>query len=119
MDAYNEEAELDRYVWDYHSDLLSEFELRVQRAHRTELKAAVASESMARVLRKRWGVEGDDEVGAALANGWVAFRSAARARVLRDHADDLVINRCPVCRCVVKTPRARQCLWCGHDWHDR
>jgi len=27
------------------------------------------------------------------------------------------ISRCPVCERIVKTPLARQCLWCGHDWH--
>lgn len=119
MVEYNEEAELDRYVWDYYSQLLSDFELRVQRVHRTEHKAADASEPMARALRDRWGCGGDAEVGAALADGWESFRSAVRARLVREHAADLVINRCPACHCVVKTPLARQCLWCGHDWHDR
>lgn len=27
------------------------------------------------------------------------------------------INRCPECSRIVRTPRAKQCLWCGHDWH--
>lgn len=25
--------------------------------------------------------------------------------------------RCPKCRCILKTPEALQCLWCGYDWH--
>jgi rRNA maturation endonuclease Nob1 len=28
-----------------------------------------------------------------------------------------VINRCPACKRIVRTPRAQHCLWCGHDWH--
>jgi hypothetical protein len=27
------------------------------------------------------------------------------------------INRCPQRNRIVRTPRARQCFWCGHDWH--
>jgi len=27
------------------------------------------------------------------------------------------VNRCPRCRWVVRTLQARQCLWCGFDWH--
>jgi hypothetical protein len=34
-------------------------------------------------------------------------------------AGDLQPNRCPACRRIVVSPEARQCLWCGHDWHKR
>ena len=27
------------------------------------------------------------------------------------------VNRCPACNRVVRTPEAKQCFWCGHDWH--
>ncbi len=40
-----------------------------------------------------------------------------RDRVLRDHGDDVVFNRCPACDRVACTPRAQQCFHCGHDWH--
>ena len=26
------------------------------------------------------------------------------------------INRCPSCNRIVRTPQARQCFWCGHEW---
>lgn len=42
---------------------------------------------------------------------------AARDRVLREHAADIVLNTCPSCGQLCRTPRARQCLGCGHDWH--
>lgn len=119
VDAYDEDAELDRYVWFHHADLFTHFELAVQSAHRAEFKASHASERMGRVLRERWGAGSDAAIAAALAGGWPVFRSSARARVMRDHADEVVVNRCPSCLRVVKTPLARQCLWCGHDWHDR
>lgn len=29
----------------------------------------------------------------------------------------VLINRCPQCSRIVCTPQAKQCLWCGYDWH--
>lgn len=109
MDPYDDRAELDRYVWDHHSALFSEFELSVRRAHRTELKAGGVGSAARRLLRERWGADRDAEVAAALARGWRSFRTAARERVMREHTG-VVINRCPACCCVVKTPLAKQCL---------
>jgi uncharacterized OB-fold protein len=45
--------------------------------------------------------------------------SIAAERLLREHANEIVINRCPACGRIVATPKARQCLWCGHDRHAR
>ena len=119
MRAYDDVDELDRYVWAHTAELFTAFELSVQRAHMAELKADAAGGATARLLRARWGAGSDPEVAAALASGWPAFRTAARERVMREHAKAALVNRCPVCRCVVQSPLARQCLWCGHDWHLR
>jgi uncharacterized C2H2 Zn-finger protein len=27
------------------------------------------------------------------------------------------VNRCPRCGEVAKTPKAKQCRFCKHDWH--
>jgi hypothetical protein len=38
-------------------------------------------------------------------------------RLLQDPATQTLINRCPRCHRIVRTPSAKQCLWCKHDWH--
>lgn len=38
-------------------------------------------------------------------------------RILRDHAELVRINRCPICGMVCRTPKSMQCFECGHDWH--
>ncbi len=30
----------------------------------------------------------------------------------------ITVNRCSQCSRIVRTPKAKQCLWCGHDWHE-
>lgn len=37
-------------------------------------------------------------------------------RLLQDHKDD-IINNCPNCSKLTRTPYAKQCRHCNHDWH--
>jgi hypothetical protein len=53
----------------------------------------------------------------ALADGVEVFRRRVCRRVLAERGAEVFVNRCPTCRRVVRTPQARQCLWCGFDWH--
>jgi hypothetical protein len=41
----------------------------------------------------------------------------AMDRVMMERRSEIVENRCPACHRLVRTPKARQCLWCGNDWH--
>lgn len=117
---YDETETLTRYVWQYCSHLLTEFERRVDKAGMAEIKASAAEErgytSQARIIRERWGIGQDAEVQKALAGGYEAFRRRVAGRLLADPAVSTTINRCPRCGRVVRTPLARQCLWCGHAW---
>jgi hypothetical protein len=45
-------------------------------------------------------------------------RRRVAERVLRDHADDVVLNRCPRCDGLCRTPQARQCFRCNQSWHE-
>jgi hypothetical protein len=58
------------------------------------------------------------EVRELAALGNVEFRQRVVERILREHAADVVLNRCPRCEGLCRTPRARQCFRCGHSWHE-
>ena len=38
--------------------------------------------------------------------------------ILRREGNKIFVNRCPSCARLVRTPRAKLCLWCGHNWKD-
>ncbi len=115
---YNEDAELDRYVLAYYPNLMTRLESLGQKAAFSEEKADGASESMARKLREKWGHQNDPEVVAALSQGTDTFRRRVRERILRENSDEVFLNKCAKCEKLVKTPRAKLCLWCGHSWHE-
>lgn len=114
---YDDERELTRYVWDFHGGLMSAFEQRVGWAHLAAGKAAAGYQAVAEFILRRRGIAGDPEAEAALAEGVEAFRRRVCRRVLADHGAAVLVNRCPSCGRVVRTPQARQCFWCGFDWH--
>ncbi len=119
---YDENEVLFLYVWRNCQHLLTDFERRVDTAGMVRLKAehsrSTGHDAFAEMLLKRSGAIGDPEVESALRDGLDAFRRRVGSRLLADPRCQALINRCPRCRRVVVTPKARQCLWCKHDWHD-
>ena len=59
------------------------------------------------------------EASAVMNDGYEQFARRVRDRILREHRDRVVLNICPKCGGLAKTPRAQQCRWCFHDWHPR
>ena len=114
---YNDERVLTSYIWRNYLRLLTPDESLGYKALIGTSKAESASPTMARWLRERWGHIDDPDVAPMFADGIDVFRDRVRDRILRDHADDVFVNRCSECSRIVMSPEARQCLWCGHDWH--
>jgi hypothetical protein len=114
--AYDEESELTRYVWRFGSGLRTRFESQVEQAAWAREKFAGATDEHGRRIMARYGRLDDTRINAALAGGLEAFRRSACRRILSEHPD-LRVNRCPRCHRIVRTPAAKQCLRCGHDWH--
>ena len=52
-------------------------------------------------------------------NGYDAFVLSTGRRILQEHRDKIIFNYCPRCGVLARTPKARQCRCCGHDWHNR
>ena len=115
--SYDDERQLTSYIWHNYRHLLTPLEALTDKTLLAESKAEHASETMAALLRQRWSAMDNPDVVAELADGSDAFRNRVRNRIVRECADRIVINRCPKCSRLVVTPKARQCLWCGHDWH--
>ena len=117
--------ELARYVVTYYSHLMTKAELLARRHLTAAMKAthggsdkqAQADTRNHRML-SRW-LSNDPEVLRLAANGYEAFAQQTATRILSEHGDRVVINRCPACGALARTPKARQCRFCGHDWHGK
>jgi len=116
------------YVFHYYGGLMTECEWKAynhlmgtaKAAHgRTDVDAQVEVRACTQLelqhLRKL--LSDDPRVLLLARDGFSAFVVRTARRILEDHADQLVFNCCPRCGGVARTPTARQCRHCGHDWH--
>ena len=68
-------------------------------------------------LENRDGHVNDQDVIAAFEIPYSERKRSALDRVLTEKREFIHENRCLRCHRLLRTPVARQCLWCGHDWH--
>lgn len=59
----------------------------------------------------------DEKTNELVALGEVALKKKIAERIYNDHKTE-AINLCPKCGSLARTPYAKQCRQCGHDWHE-
>lgn len=119
VSQYDDRAELAEYLWHNYLELFTTNEKLAAKTLLAEQKMAspTMSDAMRTVMQRNWVSRGNSEIDTLLQNGPEQFRIRTAFRVIEDCKELVVVNRCPSCSRIVATPRAKQCLWCGHDWH--
>ena len=59
----------------------------------------------------------DPEARRLASEGLRMFVTRTAQRILAEYSDEIAFNNCPQCGAVARTPNARQCRFCGFDWH--
>ena len=108
--------DLARYVIRHYANLMTKKEYLAYKALIIDQKAESSPPALAARIRKTWGTE-DPTVRAMLDQGSEKLMQAICDRIMRDHPGELIINRCIKCGGLAQTPKAKQCLHCGYDWH--
>jgi hypothetical protein len=112
------------YVLRYYAHLMTEQEFLAQRhlfgtVKATHGRSDEAAQAKARVKPGpfRELLSNDPEVLNLSREGSERFLLRTAERIFNDHRDKIVLNCCPKCDALAKTPKARQCRYCFHDWH--
>jgi hypothetical protein len=118
-DTYDDDIASRAYVLQHFPHLMTPLERRV-----VAYSAPFVSDSdhakilkLHQFLEDRDGHVDDTEVLNAFRTPYEDRVANVVDRVLETRRGDLVENRCSKCHRLVCTPVAKQCLWCGHDWH--
>jgi len=123
-DVLNESTEAS-YVFHAYGHLMSECERLAFRHIGATMKATLGLsdeidqrevESSASHLKKL--LSEDPQVLDLTRDGYDAFVLRTGQRILRQHRNEIFLNYCPQCGKLARTPKARQCRFCGQDWHD-
>lgn len=110
------------YVFDYFGSLMTENEAKAWRHYSSEYKLTDGGEKepneakKAMYLKIGW-ISADPDVLQLLDSGIEIFKTNVVARILEDSGDQVDFNNCPICEKIARTPLAKQCRHCGHDWH--
>ena len=75
------------------------------------------NESMLAWLKAKEWYSDDDKIKQMIADGYDTLKKKIVARIHAEHKDDLELNLCPACGKLPRTPLAKQCRHCFHDWH--
>ena|SRR5579862_5396217 len=117
-------AEKARYVLRYYSQLMTMPERLAQRrlmgtakvTHgRTDAVAQREAENSSHPAREL--LSNDPNALQLASDGLEAFELRTAQRILDEHSREIAFNCCPRCGALAKTPKARQCHACHHDWH--
>jgi hypothetical protein len=115
-----------KYVFAYYSHLMTEQERWAYRHLAGTMKATRRSDAAAQAEAKgtpvRWFREllsDDPQILFLARNGFGPFVEHTGQRILNEHRNQIVMNRCPRCGGVARTPQARQCRFCRYDWPDK
>jgi hypothetical protein len=118
------EGERARYVLRYYRHLMTVEERLAQRhllgaQKTTHGRSDRAAQSEARNgSRPSRELLSNDPAVLQLARGGVdAFEARTAKRILDEHSNQIAFTYCPRCGALAKTPKARQCRFCRHDWH--
>lgn len=68
-------------------------------------------------LLKRQLITQDPEILKLLDGGIEQLRMRAAENVMKNHAGEVFFNKCKICGKLARTHLAKQCRFCGHDWH--
>ena len=110
------------YIFKYFGKLMTDHEARAWRHYSAEFKLTHggkkdANESKRRLYLKIEWITEDTEIIKLLDNGIDAFRENVVNRILIQSPNKVYFNLCPKCNRLARTPLAKQCRHCGHDWH--
>lgn len=68
------------------------------------------------MTEKGW-LSNNEDVLDLLKDGIDKFRENTAKRIFSEHPEVLNFNYCSECGELARTPFAKQCRSCGHDWH--
>jgi hypothetical protein len=107
------------YIIKYYSSLLPKQQMAALKHHRHALKIPEMPDSQIRqqlYVKLNW-LSDDPSVLHLLDDGYVNFILDCARQILKEHPKQVHINFCPQCSKLARTPHAKQCRWCGYDWH--
>ncbi|MBK6835327.1 MAG: hypothetical protein IPG89_14095 [Bacteroidetes bacterium] len=117
------DKETAKYILDYFTNLLNDKEKLALKHWHANTKINSGNPNSEYILAKtnfykkrNWLTE-DKKALELLKDGYDNFELNVAQRILENHRDEISLNNCKKCGKLARTPQAKQCRFCGNDWH--
>ena len=115
-----------KYIIDHFPRLMSEIERDTIKYHHfgykigkpENYKSTQLYNQKKELVFSKFGVKENDEVKNLIQNGYEQFVINIGNRIEKDAFEEYTLNRCPNCKFIARTPYAKQCRKCSHNWHE-
>ncbi|QRA44282.1 hypothetical protein [Chryseobacterium cucumeris] len=104
------------YIIRYFSKLMTKDEALALNHHMYTLKSS-ENTRMRNIMIERGWINSDPEVIQLLEHGYEVFEQNVVTRIMKETPEKVFFNNCPKCHKLARTPRAKQCRYCGYNWH--
>ncbi len=115
------DKELVKYITTYYLHLFSDTEkLALKHIHSTVKLSDYEKDDrikMTEVYKKVKWLTDQQSVLELIKDGEDAFLVSVAKRIMEEYPDKIFLNYCPKCNRLARTPSAKQCRFCNHDWH--
>ena len=75
------------------------------------------SESAREMYKSHGWISDETDVKKFIEGGFESFKEQVVMRIYNQHQNELNLNLCPKCFKIARSPSAKQCRFCHHDWH--
>ena len=112
------DKETAEYIFKYFFNLLPEKEKLAWKHYSSISKLEDNNNPKALEFYKKNGwITDDKEVLDLLKLGYDNFEINSAEKIIENYPEKVFLNECPKCKKLARTPNAKQCRFCGFDWH--
>ncbi|KAB1232315.1 hypothetical protein [Chryseobacterium viscerum] len=104
------------YIIRYFSKLMNDHETLALNYHMYTSKSSDNPKLRNMMVERGW-IQSDAETANLLKNGYEDFEQNTARRIMNETPAKVFFNNCPKCDKLARTPYARQCRYCGYNWH--
>jgi hypothetical protein len=111
------DKETANYIKSYFSNLMTDDEKLTLKYQMYTYKTEDNPKMRKMMVDRGWISERPD-IKEYLKDGYEEFELNVAKRIMEETPEKVFLNNCPKCNKLARTPYARQCRYCGNNWHD-
>jgi ribosomal protein L40E len=112
------DKETANYIVTYFGNLMADDEKLAIKSYMYSFKASDNPNQRSIMIDKGW-ISTKPEILELLNGGYDEFELNVAKRIMAMVPEKVYLNNCPICKRLARTPHAKQCRHCGHNWHDK